>query len=497
MAKKTKEPEAQLPPHSEEAEAGVLGCILLAPTETIPVARKKLRDEDGAEFYDQRHRVIWRTLCWMFDELMAGRPIAADGKHGDGIDMITVGNRLRDAQNLESCGGLVYLSQLPDRTASAANLDYYLDIVVSKYVLRKLVDAGIDLARRAQDWPGTLNVILNDAQSRFDALQRYTISGDESLSRLKNPVDFGEEYWQAWFGNGSNEDPGAKLPECFGGFPFRIRESEMSLVLGEKGKGKTTLLSYIVLHLLSQGMKFVVASFESAPVNTLKLLHTQLVGTNRLPDGEAGQALFTAGLAWLNPRVAIYDFQGIADYREVVTVFNKAREQGFNGFVVDNIMKLGVAEDDMSGHGAAANAFADFAIGQKAHLFMVNHLRKSGDGGMRNRSRGSLRWVDASANVVGIERNEKKWDKIAPIKEQYDAGRISQREYLDQTASEREEWDAKFILTNQRLQGTQQNGSKALWFLARASQYFDHNHSLPEQSRNWLKEWGTNRKAKS
>jgi hypothetical protein len=180
----------------------------------------------------------------------------------------------------------------------------------------------------------------------------------------------------------------------------------------------------------------------------------------------------------------------------LLEAFQHARDQGYNGFVVDNVMKLGVAEDDMAGHGVAANAFADFAIGQAAHVFMVNHLKK-GDGAMRNRSRGSLRWVDSSSNVVGIERNEKKWETIQPLKDKMDRGIMSHKEFMELTADERKQPDAKFILMNQRFQGTWQNGSKALWFLARGSQYFDHNDALPAAPVNWLDVWTEEKKRKA
>ncbi len=54
-----------------------------------------------------------------------------------GIDLITLQQRLKDRQQLDGVGGLAYLSSLPDAVPSAASLDYYLDIVIEKYLLRK------------------------------------------------------------------------------------------------------------------------------------------------------------------------------------------------------------------------------------------------------------------------------------------------------------------------------------------------------------------------
>lgn len=50
----------RMPPHSTEAEQGVLGCILLSPNECIPQCVEKLKA--GAEvFYDLRHQTIIRS----------------------------------------------------------------------------------------------------------------------------------------------------------------------------------------------------------------------------------------------------------------------------------------------------------------------------------------------------------------------------------------------------------------------------------------------------
>ncbi len=91
----------RLPPHSIEAEQGVLGCILLAPTDCLGECIEKMRS--GAEvFYDLRHQTIFQTLVDMFQKT-------------EGIDLITLQQRLKDAQQLDNVGGLAYLSALPTR----------------------------------------------------------------------------------------------------------------------------------------------------------------------------------------------------------------------------------------------------------------------------------------------------------------------------------------------------------------------------------------------
>src|SRR5687767_1980220 len=78
----------RLPPHSIEAEQGVLGCVFLSPNDCLGESIEKLKA--GAEiFYDLRHRTIYELLVEMYD-------------HKEAIDLITVQQRLKDRQQLEA-----------------------------------------------------------------------------------------------------------------------------------------------------------------------------------------------------------------------------------------------------------------------------------------------------------------------------------------------------------------------------------------------------------
>src|SRR5437773_7824390 len=81
----------RLPPHSPEAEQGVLGCVLLSPNECMGECIEKLKE--GAEvFYDLRHQTIFTTLSAMYDAREA-------------IDIITVQPRLTHQTLPEQVGG--------------------------------------------------------------------------------------------------------------------------------------------------------------------------------------------------------------------------------------------------------------------------------------------------------------------------------------------------------------------------------------------------------
>ena len=462
--------EDQLPPHSDEAERGVLGCVFLAPEASMPVCERQRIEPEW--FFDLRHRVLWQTLFAMSND-------------PKGIDVVTIHQRLRDHGNLADAGGLAYLSDHPNQTPSASNLGYYLDILRDKWVLRNLIAECLNTVKHARNFAGSVDALVDRQRAKFDQFAQDHVNPTETSSLLRPAGQFGEAVFDKWFGSGAGqEEPGLSLPEtAFGTFPFRIRPKEMTLVLGEKGKGKTTMLSYICLHLLQQGMKAVIASMEMAPDETLETLVRQLLGVKRCADTEEGRKLFTSAVAWLNSRCEILDFRGIIQHRQLLDEFKRASARGRDLFIVDNLMKLGLMEDDMAAHGQAANEFHGFAVGGGAHLFMVNHLNKGGT------SRGSLRWVDASNNVCSIDRNEKKWEKLGPGFELLKHRQITNEEFQENYKAELKAWDAKFVLKNQRLQGSLQNGSRTLWFLSQGSQYANHGEPLPAASVNWLGKW--------
>src|SRR5437867_10522398 len=76
----------RLPPHSIEAEQGVLGCAMLSPNECMGECIEKLKAASDV-FYDLRHRSIYDVMVEMYD-------------HKEAIDLITLQQRLKDRQQL-------------------------------------------------------------------------------------------------------------------------------------------------------------------------------------------------------------------------------------------------------------------------------------------------------------------------------------------------------------------------------------------------------------
>ena len=140
----------RLPPHSAEAEQGVLGCVLLSPNECLGQCVEKLKA--GPEvFYDLRHQTIYEAVVTMYDKR-------------DPIDIITLQQRLKDRGLLDQIGGIPYLNALQDAVPSAANLSYYLDIVEEKSLLRKMISTCTDVVGRVYDFDGEVDELLDEVE---------------------------------------------------------------------------------------------------------------------------------------------------------------------------------------------------------------------------------------------------------------------------------------------------------------------------------------------
>jgi replicative DNA helicase len=118
-------------------------------------------------FYDLRHQTLFQTLVEMYDEKQA-------------IDLITLQQRLKNKQQMENVGGLAYLSSLPDAVPSAANLQYYLDIVLEKYLLRKMVQTCTGIVGRVFDYEGEVDALLDEVERDILRISEERVTGASS-----------------------------------------------------------------------------------------------------------------------------------------------------------------------------------------------------------------------------------------------------------------------------------------------------------------------------
>ncbi len=147
------------PPHSLEAEEGVLGSVFVDNT-IIDVCREMLQSED---FWHGPARMVYEAMLIASQK---SRP----------IDMITIQECMTVRGTLEPAGGLEYLSHLVDATPSASRAEYYAEIVREKSAVRETIRAAQVIVQEAQEGIEDVETWLAGAQQRIgDATQRRAV----------------------------------------------------------------------------------------------------------------------------------------------------------------------------------------------------------------------------------------------------------------------------------------------------------------------------------
>lgn len=94
------------------------------------------------------------------------------------IDVITLPDELKRMKKLDDVGGLEYVLNLPNLVGSAANIEYYANIVAEKALARNLISTCTELTTEAYDGQKETEALLDDAERRILQLSDTKNRGD-------------------------------------------------------------------------------------------------------------------------------------------------------------------------------------------------------------------------------------------------------------------------------------------------------------------------------
>ena len=137
----------RVPPHNLEAEASVLGSLMLDRNAIVRVA-DFLRPDD---FYLDHHAQVYPAALNLYDR-------------ADPIDLLTLASELEKLLVLERIGGQVFLAELESRVPTAANVEYYGHLVEEAATKRKLISAGGRITALGFDDSTPANQALDTAE---------------------------------------------------------------------------------------------------------------------------------------------------------------------------------------------------------------------------------------------------------------------------------------------------------------------------------------------
>lgn len=137
-------------PQNIEAEASLLGAILIDPDAIVKIA-DIVRPDD---FYDARHKHIYEAINRLYERREA-------------IDVLTIADQLKSTGVLDIIGGASYLTELTNYVPTASHVEQYAEIVAQKAVRRRLIEASQDMVELGHDQSKGLKELIEEAEARL------------------------------------------------------------------------------------------------------------------------------------------------------------------------------------------------------------------------------------------------------------------------------------------------------------------------------------------
>jgi replicative DNA helicase len=151
----------RLPPHSKEAERGVLGGILRDP-ETLNEIQQLLIVEN---FYFDAHQKVYQAIIDLTNEHQP-------------IDLVLIHERLKKSKQLEDVGGAEFLGELWESVQTGANAAYHANIVREAAMVRNLIHASTEILRDSYDRTHSGEELVATAERKIMEIAKGSVVGE-------------------------------------------------------------------------------------------------------------------------------------------------------------------------------------------------------------------------------------------------------------------------------------------------------------------------------
>ena len=159
---------AKIPPQNTEAEASLLGAVLIDTDAIVKIADTVSKED----FYEDRHKRIYEAVLQLYE------------KHSP-IDVLTLSDQLRGTGFLDMVGGASYLTELTNFVPTAAHVEQYAEIVSQKSLRRRLIKASQDIVGLGYDEAKNLQELIEEAEtSLFEVSKRHIKQDVTSLETI-------------------------------------------------------------------------------------------------------------------------------------------------------------------------------------------------------------------------------------------------------------------------------------------------------------------------
>ncbi len=254
----------KIPPQAVDMEQAVLGAMMLekdAVNQTIDIIKP-------AMFYKESHQKIYSAIYELFNK-------------SEPVDILTVTNELKSQGDLEAVGGPFYISQLTNRVASTANVEYHARIISQKFIQRELIRISSEIIRYAfEDTTDVFELLDKSEQELFSVGEDNLRRSSESMSSLIDAAIKNIEE------AGSREGQVSGVPSGFTALD-RItsgwQKSDLIVLAARPGMGKT---AFVLSMARNMAVEYKVpVAFFSLEMSSLQLA-TRLISSETELEAE-------------------------------------------------------------------------------------------------------------------------------------------------------------------------------------------------------------------
>ncbi len=239
-------PEAitQVPPNSQEAEKSVLGA-LMQDANAVTEALELLNSDD---FYNPQHAAIFDAVVYL-------------NRHNSAVDIVTMDAELSRTGKLEGVGGTEYLVELVRFVPTTVHLKHYINIVLEKSTLRKLISSSNEIIKNCYRQDMELqDILLHAEKSIFDIVMRR--NGSQSLVHIYEVMQLTYRKMEEIARNKGKIDGVPTGFTLLDNLLTGLHQGELVLVGARPSMGKTSFAINIATHAALKGFTTAIFSLE-------------------------------------------------------------------------------------------------------------------------------------------------------------------------------------------------------------------------------------------
>ena len=220
---------ARTMPQNKEAEMSVLGLCFLDNS----LIGKILEELNGDMFYNDANKKIYEAIKKMYENNIA-------------LDITTITEELDKSKDLAAVGGIEYLTDVIDSVVTASNIDYYINIIKEKAIIRRLINTATDIITESYNEEENITSLLDNAEkSILEVIRSRQTTEFRPINEILKNAQAQLEFLSQNKSTISGLETGFyDLDKATSG----LHEGEMIVLAARPGMGKTAFALNIATH---------------------------------------------------------------------------------------------------------------------------------------------------------------------------------------------------------------------------------------------------------